>query len=223
MDDVLVAAREIKFGSVIDENDLRWQAIPRAGVQPGVIRRAARPAAIAELKGWRARFEIGAGEALHLDWLSKASFMAANLAAGMRAVSINIEQNGATTAGGFIQPGDHVDVIHTYKDDAAGGDGILSETIVRDARVLAIGQNQPQSDRNVALGSSATLELTPSEAETVLLAQRIGQLSLSLRGMTDMGASQADGAPIDPGDVTIVRFGVPIPAHDTEIRTPPHE
>ena len=221
MEDVLVAAREIGFGSVIQDGDLRWQSWPKASVPPGVIRKAAMPNAIADFKGALSRNPIGPGEPLYADRLiqpGKSSFMAAILPAGSRAVAINIDAQGATTAGGFILPNDRVDVIHTFKDAEAaraGGDGMVSETILRNVRVLAIGQNiQQQGDQRVVVGSNATLELTPRQVEKIVLAQRVGQLSLSLRSMADTGTtSNDDDEPLPKsGDMTIVRFGVPVDA-----------
>lgn len=220
MEDVLVAAREIGFGSVIQDGDLRWQSWPKASVPPGVIRKAAMPNAIADFKGALSRNPIGPGEPLYADRLiqpGKSSFMAAILPAGSRAVAINIDAQGATTAGGFILPNDRVDVIHTFKDDAAaraGSDGMVSETILRNVRVLAIGQNiQQQGDQRVVVGSNATLELTPRQVEKIVLAQRVGQLSLSLRSMADTSATTNDDEPLQKsGDMTIVRFGVPVQA-----------
>jgi pilus assembly protein CpaB len=220
MEDVLVAAKEIGFGSVIQDGDLRWQSWPQASVPPGVIRKAAMPNAIADFKGALSRNPIGPGEPLYADRLiqpGKSSFMAALLPAGSRAVAINIDAQGATTAGGFILPNDRVDVIHTFKDDAAasaGSDGMVSETILRNVRVLAIGQNiQQQGDQRVVVGSNATLELTPRQVEKIVLAQRVGQLSLSLRSMADTSATTNDDEPLQKsGDMTIVRFGVPVQA-----------
>ena len=257
MEDVLVAAKEIQFGSVIQQDDMRWQKWPKASVPPGIITKTAMPHAIADFKGSLTRDPIGAGEPLYADRLiqpgnplmfthpligaavhadlpafarsrahrraadrliqpGKASFMAAMLPAGSRAVAISIDAQGATTAGGFILPNDRVDVIHTFKDDDAahaGGDGMVSETILRNVRVLAIGQNiQQQGDERVVVGSNATLELTPGQVERIVLAQRVGQLSLSLRSMADTSATttEEDRPPPKPDDMTIVRFGVPV-------------
>ncbi len=215
--DVLVAARDIGFGSTIDDGDLRWQSWPKSSVPPGVILRAAKPDAIAELKGALTRNSIGPGEPLYEDRLiqpGKAGFMSAILPAGSRAVAINIDAQGSTTAGGFILPNDHVDVIHTYKDDnaaKAGNDGMVSETILRNVRVLAIGQNiQEKNNERVVVGSNATLELTEDQAEKIVLAQRVGQLSLSLRSMSDTSATTTEEASDRSDDMTIVRFGIPI-------------
>ncbi len=220
MDDVLVAAKDIPFGGTIEEDDLRWQSWPKGSVPPNVIRKAAMPNAIAELKGALTRNSIAPGEPIYQDRLiqpGKASFMAAILPAGSRAIAINIDAQGATTAGGFILPNDHVDVIHTFKDEdaaKAGGNGMVSETILRNVRVLAIGQNiQQQGDQRVVVGSNATLELTPGQVEKIVLAQRVGQLSLSLRSMADTSTTAPDDEPATKsGDMTIVRFGVPVQA-----------
>jgi len=223
MDEVLVASKPIEFGGTVQEDDMRWQKWPKASLPPGVVLRAAKPDAIAELKGSLTRDPIAQGAPLYPNQLIQpgtASFMAAMLPPGMRAVAINIDQQGATTAGGFILPNDRVDVIHTYKDTAAaasGGDGLVSETILRNIRVLAIGQNiQQQGDQRVVVGSNATLELTPPQVEKIVLAQRNGQLSLSLRSMADTSATQTDSDDLPSGksgDMTIVRFGIPVQTH----------
>ncbi len=218
-DAVLVAAKELVLGAVIQDGDLRWQNWPQANVPPNVIRTSQMPAALAEFKGALVRNPLGAGEPIYPDRLIKAgtaSFMSAILPSGMRAVAINIDQQGSTTAGGFILPNDHVDVIHTYKDEEAAKAGVpdpmVSETLLRNIRVLAIGQNiQERNKERVVVGSNATLELTPQQVETIILAQRVGQLSLALRSMTDSKPSEADPPQNQkPTAMTIVRYGVPI-------------
>ena len=81
--------------------------------------------------------------------------------------------------------------------------------MLTNVRVLAIGQNvQEKNGERVVVGSNATLELDPRQAETIILAQRVGQLSLTLRSMLD--AAKADETPERPDDkaLTVVRFGV---------------
>jgi pilus assembly protein CpaB len=86
----------------------------------------------------------------------------------------------------------------------------MSETILSNIRVLAIGQNvQERNGEKVVTGETATLELTPAQAELITLAQKIGQLSLALRSLAD--ANHAQDAPrVDRGDssLTVVRYGV---------------
>lgn len=218
-DDVLVAAKALSLGSVIQPGDLKWQTWPKAQVPPSVVRKSATPGAILDFKGALVRASLGAGEPVYPDRLVKAgtaSFLSAILPSGMRAVAINIDQQGSTTAGGFILPNDHVDVIHTFDDKEAARAGVpdpmVSETLLRNIKVLAIGQNiQEKNNERVIVGSNATLELTPSQVDTILRAQRVGQLSLSLRSLADSKTSSNEPAADDkPGGMTIVRYGVPI-------------
>jgi pilus assembly protein CpaB len=219
MDQVLVASKDIPFGDMIQEGDLRWQSWPKNGAPPDVILEAQEPQGDREYKGWLVRSHLSEGEPVYKDHLiqpGKAGFMAALLPEGMRAVAISIEPQGGTTAGNFILPGDHVDLIHTFRDDdvarANGGDGMVSETILRNVRVLAIGQSiQKPGKEPVIGGSNATLELTPRQVEQVILAQRVGQLSLSLRSMADSTAAAGD-APDKDTSLTIVRYGIPVPS-----------
>src|SRR5450759_140439 len=104
----------------------------------------------------------------------------------MRAISTQISPE--TGAGGFILPNDHVDVILTRRDrdaDKSGaGETKTSETVLSNIRVLAIDQNvEEKNGQKVVVGKTATLELTPGQAETLVLSQQVGTLSLSLRSI----------------------------------------
>jgi pilus assembly protein CpaB len=196
-DGVLVAAKELSFGNVVDENDLRWEDWPKDHIPEGLVRKSASPGGVEELQGSIVRSNFQMGEPLRRDRLVKgphSGFLASVLPSGSRAVAINIDTQGSSPAGGFILPEDRVDVIHIFHDDDAARKGVansyVSQTILTNIRVLAIGQNfQEKNGERVIAGANATLELTPSQAETIILAQRTGQLSLVLRGMTDAKAA----------------------------------
>jgi pilus assembly protein CpaB len=214
--DVLVAAADIPMGQGLKAPDLRWLAWPADSVPSAVIRRSEFPNAVEETAGSIARTNFFGGEPIRREKLIKADgggFMSAILPAGMRAVAMSIDTRGASSAGGFILPNDRVDIIRTYRDEessrSGGVDVIMSETILTNIRVLAIGQNiQERNGEKVVTGETATLELTPAQAETIALAQKIGQLSLALRSIAD--ANQVQDAPRVERDnaLTIVRFGV---------------
>jgi pilus assembly protein CpaB len=218
-EDVLVAAKELNFGAALGDADMTWQAWPNTGAGKGVfIRKSENPNALADVKGSLVRGTFLPGEPLRRDRLVKgptAGLMSTMLSPGMRAVAINIDSQGATTAGGFVLPNDRVDVVRTYRDDeatkATGSDVVVTQTILSNVRVLAIGQNvQNKNGEAVVVGSNATLELDPRQAELIILAQRTGQLSLILRAMVDANKS-GDTIPANSSDdtsLTIVRFGV---------------
>jgi pilus assembly protein CpaB len=216
-EDVLVAAKDLPFGTVLADADIRWQGWPKGSVPPNAILKSQPGNAIEDVKGSVVRGTFGSGEPLRRERLVKGpnpGFMSAALPAGSRAVAINIDATGATTAGGFILPNDRVDIIRTFKDDdASKANGIETygtETILSNVRVLAIGQNvQERNNQPAVVGSNATLELSPRQAEMIVLAQRVGQLSLVLRSLADAQPTTLE-APPKPRDenVTIVRYGI---------------
>jgi pilus assembly protein CpaB len=212
-DKVLVAAKELNFGDVIDEAGMRWEDWPKDNIPEGFIRQSASPGGISELKDAIVRANFAVGEPLRRERLVKGSgFLATILVPGKRAVAINIDTQGSSTAGGFILPNDRVDVIHIFRDEEAArkgnGNSFVSRTILTDIRVLAIGQNvQEKNGERVITGANATLELTPSQAETIVVAQRTGQLSLALRGMIDVKAS-GEQYPNGSHELVVVRNGV---------------
>lgn len=214
--DVLVAAADLPMGQTLKASDLRWQPWPADMVPGGLIKRADAPDAVDKTAGSIVRSAMLGGEPIRRERLIKADgsgFMSAILPSGMRAIAISIDTRGATSAGGFILPNDRVDVIRTHRDDesskSGGVDVVMSETILANIRVLAIGQNvQERNGEKVVTGETATLELTPGQAETVILAQKTGQLSLALRSLADANQDAPREERADQA-LTVVRYGVP--------------
>ena len=205
-DNVLVATHDLSAGAVLSDADMRWQPSLKAQIPQGVIRQSLQPAATQELKGMVVRTEILLGEPVRRERLAKdAGFMSAVLPTGTRAVAIDLADQGKSAAGGFILPNDRVDVIRTYHPDDAPL-FYASDTILTNVKVLAIGQAvQDKAGERTVIGATATLELSPEQAERVVLAQRTGQLTLSLRSVAD--AKMQDKPAEQPQTMTIIRFG----------------
>ncbi|KRE00520.1 Flp pilus assembly protein CpaB [Bosea sp. Root670] len=208
---VLVAAAEIPVGNTVTANDLRWLDWPLASVPAGVIRKDEAPEAEKEIIGQVSRYATLGAEPIRREKLIKTDgtgFLSAVLPAGMRAVAISTDSRGANTAGGFILPNDRVDVISTERGEAAGGqESYASEVILRNIRVLAIGQNvQERNGEKVVVGETATLQVEPGQVESLVQAQKTGTLSLALRSLKDANETapptQADNS------MTLVRYGV---------------
>jgi pilus assembly protein CpaB len=212
---VLVAATNINLGDSVHSQDFKWQQWPVEGVTPGLITRDAQPDAPTELSGAVARAPFIAGEPIKEQKLIKVSeggVMAAILPSGMRAISTPIKEE--TAAGGFILPNDRVDVILSHKIKVGSKEQHVSEAVLRNVRVLAIGQQIENKDgEKVATGKTATLELTPRQAEILTLAQSMGEISLSLRSLADVAPGQTESA-AKIGDayansVKMLKYGVP--------------
>jgi pilus assembly protein CpaB len=188
LQDVLVLSGDVPMGSPL-ENNIRWQSWPADGINANFITRAAEPEALEKLKGGVARMAMYAGEPLRRSKLigEGQSFMSSILPSGMRAVATAVSAD--TSAGGFILPNDFVDVIMTRRSDAgSGGSGFTTETILKNIRVLAIDQTiqEDEEGKRTRVGQTATLELTPQQAEIITVAQQMAdRLTLALRSISD--------------------------------------
>jgi pilus assembly protein CpaB len=130
------------------------------------------------------------------------------LAPGMRAVTIKTDEIAGV--GGFITPGDHVDVVLTrdagdieeVKKNAEGASGstIATEVVIEAAKVLSVGQAADERATQPKVANSVTLEVTPEGAQKIALARNIGKLSLALRSARPAGTDAS-------GMTTISAFG----------------
>ncbi|MGE0503309.1 MAG: Flp pilus assembly protein CpaB [Rhizobiaceae bacterium] len=188
--DVLVLEKDVPMGAAVGES-IGWQAWPADGVSEAFITRSAMPQAVEEFKGSVARVAMYAGEPLRRSKLigEGRSFMSSILPSGRRAVATQVSAD--TSAGGFILPNDYVDIIMTRRSEGAaagGGSGFITETILKNIRVLAIDQaiQEDEEGRKVKVGETATLELTPEQAEIITVAQQMAdRLTMSLRAVVD--------------------------------------
>lgn len=215
--EVLVAIGDVAMGALLSDADMKWTPFPADNLTPLYINKKDAPNAITELAGAIARQPFLAGEPIRREKLIRgkdSGFLAAVLPAGKRAVAITTDATGANSAGGFVLPNDFVDVIRVYRDEdnskARGVEVYKSEIVLQNVRILAIGQNiQERNGERFITGQTATLELDPEQTEQVMLAQKVGSLSLALRSLQDAAKPEEQKQSIkrDSG-LTIVRFGV---------------
>lgn len=191
---ILVAIAPIGVGQRLSPETVQWQAWPEGAVRPEYINVTASPDALDQLTGTVARFEIFPGEPIIDEKLvrTEQGYLSAVLDTGRRGISIAV--TAASASGGFIVPNDHVDVILTR----TGATGLISQTILENVKVLAIGARlgetgttgapaDPENPRAEMFADQtiATLDLDPVQGETVINASRIGTLSLALRSIVD--------------------------------------
>ncbi len=215
--EVLVAASEIPMGQVVGAGSLEWRSWPQDGTA-SFITKASQPNAMEELSGSIARQPIVAGEPIRMQKIVKADgsgFMAAILPAGMRAVATEI--SAETGAGGFILPNDRVDVVLTRREEnqsGQGGEQFSTSTVLTNVRILAIDQTAGEKDgEKTVIGRTATLELSPRQAEILALARQLGTISLSLRALVDANSGLAGAGAEEADDgrtsgMTVIRYGI---------------
>lgn len=203
--DVLVAIEAISAGEVLTSEKMRWQPWPEPQLNDQFVLHSDQPQAITELAGSFVNRAFAPGEPIRGDRLmeTNANLLSNKIAAGMRAAAVKI--TAENTAGGFILPGDRVDVIHTLTRTLDDGKTKENESkiIISNARVLAIDQTAVQSPEGSAIGKTATLELTPEDAERIMAGEASGMLSLVLRAVVDHDTVEA---PVEPQQIRTVRI-----------------
>ena len=114
--------------------------------------------------------------ALKVTGAGQRATLSALVRPGMKAVTVRV--NDVEGVGGFVLPGDHVDVVMTRQIDKGAA---TTEVILQNRRVLAIDQSADERAAKAAIAKSVTLEVETVEAQKVWLASSVGNLSLLLR------------------------------------------
>lgn len=205
---VLIATKNMQPGDVLNADAMAWQAWVDEALNDkfiSVTKAEDEAAKTKALAGQTVRAPIRAGEPILASKLfkrEKAGLLAGVLDNGMRAVSFSVSPD--TASAGFILPGDRVDVLLTHtkareaiqrksKPGAPDPSKPLlvlqqtTETILRNARVLAVNQTTapPAEGAAAVAAQTITLQVTPKEAELLITARAMGRLSLVLRSLQD--------------------------------------
>jgi pilus assembly protein CpaB len=209
--EILVAKKALPAGTFVKPDELEWRPWPQEGLTEAYLVKG--KASEKDLAGAVVRTHLYAGEPITTSRVvhpGEQGFLAAVLDPGKRAVAIPVD--GTSGVAGFVFPGDFVDVILAIKRtvSAEGSEGSetrqFSETLLTDVRVLAIDQTLDNSGA-AKVGKTATLEVSPKQAERVALGLDMGTLSLSLRSLgrqeaeLTAAARQPGGVHTDAGNV----------------------
>lgn len=210
---VLVAAQDISLGQEITDQNVTLKSLPAVAKHPNAFTDKTKSSALHQV----ATIPIAAGEQILSSQLTKSQSevgLAALIPEGHRAVAISVSEVAA--GGGFIKPGDSVDVIGEFQASTTAptsavlaqpkGDSnnkvYVAATVLQNVKVLAIGQTAevPQQSttsspdnlapsKDAASVKSVTLALTPDEVQKVFLAEEIGTLRLAGRRLGDVDAA----------------------------------
>jgi pilus assembly protein CpaB len=201
---VLVADRDFQRGERIGVDDTKWVAWPEKALSPAFITESSGvdPNELAEAV---ARTLIVAGEPIvevKIVRAGSAGLMAAILTPGMRAVTQRVSPE--TAAGGFILPGDRIDVLYT---EGNRENITKTRTIFENVRVLAVNTVYTETPETPNIeGVNVTLELSPDDAEAFVTARSTGTISLSLRSVFQ-AEGEVNSQTKRSSDVTVIRYG----------------
>jgi len=220
---ILVARGELHSGQFVRPENLRWQAWPDDAVSPSYV--VSGQNHLEDYVGAVVRNAIGDGEPITETRVVRPGdrgFLAAVLTPGYRAVTVPVTPSSGLA--GFVFPGDHVDVILSFTlvdtNVPSGERGDAShqhhagETVLTDVRVLALDQRADDQSKEVSVAKTATLEVTPKQAEAIAVVQELGKLSLSLRSL---GQDEAEAN----GDAGNGKLSYTFDSDATQLTAPP--
>jgi pilus assembly protein CpaB len=203
---IVVAAKDLTTGTQLNDKNLKFQEWPKDAIFEGAIQRKDGKKPNEMVEGTLRR-SVAAGEPIMKSALvpeNKINYLTASLAPGMRAYSIKLKAE--EVAGGFVKPGDYVDVLLTYKARVryrgnndlvrdmieANIENRATETILQKIKVIAIGQDIEREDDPDAKGKKksvktaiVTLEVSREDAEVLAISKSIGSITFALRKLGD--------------------------------------
>jgi len=199
---VIVAKHDLTAGTLVQvPQDIDWDTVDAGAIKEDSLKEGS--AKLENFSGSVVRHQLHAGDQVPAGALMRSGeggYMSAVLDPGMRAVSIAVTATSGN--GGFISPGDHVDLIVTHHiKDTPSNDSVVSETFVRNVRVVAVDQMLDNPDNKAILAKTVTVEVTSRQAEQISVATEMGKISVALRGI----------ATVDPAT------GVTVPAQGTTL------
>jgi len=173
---IVVAKESLRFGTELNGSMLREVPWPAEAMPSGAFGK------IDDIVSGGRRVVLSAIEAnepvlaLKITGAGQRATLSALVKPGKKAVTIRV--NDVEGVGGFVLPGDHVDVVLTRQIDKGSA---TTEVVLQNTRVLAIDQSADERAFKAAVAKSVTLEVDTVEAQKVWLASSVGSLSLLLR------------------------------------------
>ena len=229
---VLVAKADLAPGDRLSVDNMTWQAWPVASANAAYVTDGQTATALAGamgamtqakttvsdiatgggpkmqgLVGSIVRDPIFTGEPITAKKIVRggdSGYMAVRLPPGTRAMSLPLTVESG--AGGFIQPGDRVDVLSTHADPSKNNT-MVTDVILADAKVMAIDQHTDTPKAGTSMvGASITLEVPVAAMDAVARARGQGSLAIALRSYADIGAVAHSDASVQTG-VRLIKGG----------------
>jgi pilus assembly protein CpaB len=182
---VLVAARDIPPGTILDQDMLRIEPIPSRLMTPSIVRADL----LATVQDSKLLLPMKKGDLLNHNMIhgtQMAEALSQGLVMGVRALSIRVSVESSVNR--MVRPNDHIDLLLTYRDPTTRT--VTTQTLLENIVVLATGEVYGATeiafvDEETRKYVTITVELTPQEVELAVQAQSMGAIYMSLRNPDD--------------------------------------
>ncbi len=195
---VVIAARDIPFGQAIQPQMLQVISWPQTALPPGAVTDLGQLLPAQGSDPRRATRSIAEGELVLASKVSdfgEKVTIVQSLGSNTRAVAIEVE--AATAVGGFVTPGDYVDVVLTQGRD----EGLRAVTILQGIRIVGVDQDADEKSETPEIARTVTVEVTAEQGQKLALAQKAGTLTLSLRTLDN--AENSDLEAVQLSDIIL--------------------
>lgn len=192
--EIAVATQAIQFGQAIEPHLIRMQRWPNEALPKGAFLEKAALLAGENGQSRRAKSAFVEGEVVLSSKLSghgEKVTITQKLGENTRAMAIKVD--AATAVGGFVTPGDFVDIVMTQ----GGRNDLRAVTILQNIRVIGVDQQSEEQSDAAVIARTITVEVSPVQGQKLALAQKAGTLSLTLRTL--------DGVVDEPLDMVDLR------------------
>jgi len=177
-DSVVVAAMNIPYGTKVAPRHLKILTLPEGTAPARAFRERT------DVEDMVATANVLSGDILMMDRFAEhagGSTLAALVSETMRAMTIRVDD--VVGVAGFLLPGNRVDVLATRIDSDSRR--AVTETILKNLKVLAVDQTASTQENDPVIVRAVTLEMTPSQSETMVKAKEEGTIQLTLRNPLD--------------------------------------
>lgn len=194
---VLVAKGALDYGTRLQPQHLQWVEWPKSAVPPGSF------ISVEDLFGDKGKDtrvvlrSIEPGEPIldnKITKLGESPRMSMNLGEGRRAVSLNV--GGVQGVSGFVAPGDRVDIMLIRNLEGQ----LVSSIIMQDVEIIAVDQRASTETSAPRQFGTVTVEVSTVQAQKLALAQQIGQITLTLRGLGEI--TEGDVKPVTADELS---------------------
>ncbi len=183
---VVVASTPLFFGAKIGPAQLKEVAWPADAVPPGAFTKITDVSA-GEAEGRVALRPIEMNEPVLASKVSGKGgrlSMSGLIAEDKRAATVRV--NDVIGVGGFLLPGDRVDVLVTRERPTGGDDDErMTDVLMQNVRVVGVDTDANEAKDKPEVVKSVTLEVTQEQAMKLTLAQQVGSITLALRNLSN--------------------------------------